>query len=1184
MLRRCLLAWILCFQFGLLYPGQFSVLADSSKWPSLSAKGSVDRHIEALGTQAGIWGTLSQGLESWVYPFKAFDSLEVGVIDSSGAFRRIYSEIQTQTVTPDETSLVFQGEDWRVGLTFFVPRESQGGTIRFQTSLPKNLELAFRFRPVLTPMHLEIDPEYSMRWYADSRAVSFWERGRDYSLVFGSKGMTQPEVLSDGKVLIRLVDREEDSGLICFSLQSGEPTRALQTVKRMERNFEGLRAASKRYYEGLLSRLPSVTTPDPMVNQALLWAGISLDQLRIRNPDLGWGLVSGYSSSKGATRPKYAWFFEEPTLTSWPYHRLGLSSHIKESLGFLSRYQRPDGKTVHEVSQSLKHWPTFFDDFRYAYMHTDGPVYYLVAYGHYLRSTGDANFIRSHWDVIRRTYEWCKSQIDPEDGLITIDRGDWGSAESSTDILKDTQLEAMWVRALREVAYLAESLGESETSAEALTLLSRAKGAIEESFWDESKGFYIWGINRGGEKVYSMVPHHAVGFWLSELREDRVKRALNTLAGSEFMTDWGVRSLALGDPKFDGASYQSGSVWPVWNAGVLISDFRNGQSVRGFENWRAMIESRWVSGLGPMPEVFRGDHFQLLPDAVPHQMFSEVAIVSGFYEGLLGLEVDVPARLVRLAPRLPMEWDSLEVQRIPFGKETFDLALQKEANRFVIKIDGDFRSPVEFVFRPEISVSGLIRTVEDSRGAPYFQVHRLPLGKQVAIERVLSRGSYELVIEHDEGVEFSLSPEPLTLGRESRNLRVIESQIKGAWWRAIVEGRPGSTYRVDFKFDHPPVLVQGGLLVKSVNGSGFVVETTGSLDLPLNRAGYVRWPLSIKLEKRPDRMNLLVGEKDDSGSVEISARDQWESKVRRIQDRMQQVMGRLPGKERKVALDVVIEEEEDCGSYIRRLVTYQSEVGSRVPAYLLIPKDCLSGAREAFGVLCLHPTDDQVGHKVVVGLGGRAGRNYAEELAKLGFVTIAPSYPLLANYQPDLDLLGYQSGTMKAVWDNTRAIDLLESLDFVIPESVGAIGHSLGGHNAIYTAVFDQRIRVVATSCGFDSFLDYKEGDIRGWTSTRYMPHLLQYELREIPFDFHELVGALAPRGLYVSAPLGDSNFQWESVHQIIESAKPVYSLYDVSASLVVRHPDCGHDFPEENRREAYAFMAAQLEASRARD
>ena len=32
----------------------------------------------------------------------------------------------------------------------------------------------------------------------------------------------------------------------------------------------------------------------------------------------------------------------------------------------------------------------------------------------------------------------------------------------------------------------------------------------------------------------------------------------------------------------------------------------------------------------------------------------------------------------------------------------------------------------------------------------------------------------------------------------------------------------------------------------------------------------------------------------------------------------------------------------------------------------------------------------------------------------------------------------------------------------------GALGHSLGGHNAIFTAVFDPRLKVVVSSCGFD--------------------------------------------------------------------------------------------------------------------
>ena len=60
---------------------------------------------------------------------------------------------------------------------------------------------------------------------------------------------------------------------------------------------------------------------------------------------------------------------------------------------------------------------------------------------------------------------------------------------------------------------------------------------------------------------------------------------------------------------------------------------------------------------------------------------------------------------------------------------------------------------------------------------------------------------------------------------------------------------------------------------------------------------------------------------------------------------------------------------------------------------------------------------------------------------------------------------------MKAIWDNVRGLDFLESLSFVKRGKFGAIGHSLGGHNAIYTAVFDDRITVVVSSCGFDSFV-----------------------------------------------------------------------------------------------------------------
>src|SRR4029079_9676880 len=135
--------------------------------------------------------------------------------------------------------------------------------------------------------------------------------------------------------------------------------------------------------------------------------------------------------------------------------------------------------------------------------------------------------------------------------------------------------------------------------------------------------------------------------------------------------------------------------------------------------------------------------------------------------------------------------------------------------------------------------------------------------------------------------------------------------------------------------------------------------------------------------------------------------------------------------------------------------------------------DVLNGKKKVPAILCLHGTDNQVGHGTVVGLSKRENRSYALELAKRGYVTLAPNYPLLAKYQPDLKKLGWQSGTLKAVWDNVRGLDLLASLPYVKPGGFGAIGHSLGGHNSVFTAVFDERIKTIVSSCGLDSFLDY---------------------------------------------------------------------------------------------------------------
>lgn len=300
-----------------------------------------------------------------------------------------------------------------------------------------------------------------------------------------------------------------------------------------------------------------------------------------------------------------------------------------------------------------------------------------------------------------------------------------------------------------------------------------------------------------------------------------------------------------------------------------------------------------------------------------------------------------------------------------------------------------------------------------------------------------------------------------------------------------------------------------------------------------------------------------------------------------ILERVQRVMGPMPLNSRKVALDMQVVQEEPLDGYIRRKVTFAVEAGDRVPAWLLIPTGEIKKKLPA--MLCLHQTIP-IGKDEPVGLGEQESKRQALHLVKRGYVCLAPDYPSFGEYRYDFATAfqrgDYASGSMKAIWNNMRAIDLLESLPEVDRSRIGAIGHSLGGHNALFTAAFDPRIQVTATSCGFCSFSKYMGGNLKGWTSDRYMPRIAREfgnDPRKMPFDFTDVFLAICPRAIFVSAPLHDANFDVEGVRAVIRAVQPEFARQGAVGRLKVVYPDAKHDWPTESRNQAYEFIDSVL-------
>ncbi|MCC6288478.1 MAG: alpha/beta fold hydrolase [Chitinophagaceae bacterium] len=296
-------------------------------------------------------------------------------------------------------------------------------------------------------------------------------------------------------------------------------------------------------------------------------------------------------------------------------------------------------------------------------------------------------------------------------------------------------------------------------------------------------------------------------------------------------------------------------------------------------------------------------------------------------------------------------------------------------------------------------------------------------------------------------------------------------------------------------------------------------------------------------------------------------------------------MGKLPCRKEFLPLNIQLLDSVITKTYVLYNIRFTVTNSETLPAFLYVPIQ-RDRKKKLPAMLALHPTG-MCGKKITDGQDTLYKNAIARELAERGYVVIAPDYPGFGD-QKDYDFKAdrYQSGTMKAIFDNMRCIDLLQSRPDVNPDKIGVIGHSLGGHNAIFTGAFDTRLKVTVSSCGWTLMHDYFNGDTAAaekyggklwpWAQEKYMPLLRdKYQLNpdSIPFDFDEIISTIAPRAFFSNSPMNDANFNIDGVKKAVINIAMVYNLYQVPANLRVCYPDSQHDFPLRQRWQAYDFI-----------
>jgi hypothetical protein len=294
-----------------------------------------------------------------------------------------------------------------------------------------------------------------------------------------------------------------------------------------------------------------------------------------------------------------------------------------------------------------------------------------------------------------------------------------------------------------------------------------------------------------------------------------------------------------------------------------------------------------------------------------------------------------------------------------------------------------------------------------------------------------------------------------------------------------------------------------------------------------------------------DHKQLMVV-KDHSGVARpVATPFDWGQRRAHILSTMQRFFGELPDSYQRVPLDVKSSDEEKLNGYIRKKLTFATAPGERISANLLLPAN-RPGKAPAVVCLC----------------------SGAEDLAERGYICLVPEYPTDAG------------AAIKYIWNNIRALDLLETLPEVNIDGLGCIGEGATSRLALYTAAFDQRLAATVCSGGLTAIGQLHGRALADFARDAQSPQLrerFEQQPTQIPFDLAEVVAAVAPRALFITAPLENSEFPVDGVKQAVTAAAQVFKLRSVEQKLHAAYPEKSRGFSDADKADAYRWLDETL-------
>jgi glycogen debranching enzyme len=337
------------------------------------------------------------------------------------------------------------------------------------------------------------------------------------------------------------------------------------------------------------------------------------------------------------------------------------------------------------------------------------PLFIVLAAAYYAR-TGDLDLVRALWPNVEAALAWMSAYGDLDgDGFLEYDRksvnglinqGWKDSADSifhANGSLAEAPIALAEVQAYAHAAYLgaaelAAMLGHTGKADELAAAAQRLKRRFEAAFWIESLNTYALALDGAKQpcRVRASNAGHVLFGGLAAA--ERAARVAETLMGPDFFSEWGIRTIASGEARYNPISYHNGSVWPHDNGLIAMGFARYGLKQPLLRVLTGLFDASLFLDLRRLPELFCG--FARRPGSGPTaypvacipQAWSSASVFA-LLGAALGISFDPQARQIRFArPVLPPWLNEITLNNLRLGAASADLVLRRSRDSVAIHV------------------------------------------------------------------------------------------------------------------------------------------------------------------------------------------------------------------------------------------------------------------------------------------------------------------------------------------------------------------------------------------------------------------------------------------------------------------------------------------------------------------